>query len=111
MLDEGWRHAIQGRSDDGYIARSNVAMDLEVGLVVLGGVSERGTKRWVCVVRGIGTTVKGLGLGACVSDAYLVGVSSGSLFQPVSELVCLASYETTQGFIRHHALCCNLHEK
>jgi hypothetical protein len=55
----------------------------------------------------MGSTVKGLGLGACVSDAYSVGVSSGSLFQPVSESACLTGYETTQAFIRHHALCCH----
>jgi hypothetical protein len=39
--------------------------------------------------------VKGLGLGACVSDAYSVRVSCGSLSQPVIELMCLASCGTT----------------
>jgi hypothetical protein len=33
VLDEGWRHILQGRKDDGYIARSNVAMDVEAGRV------------------------------------------------------------------------------
>lgn len=55
--------------------------------------------------------MKGLGLGACVTDAYSVGVSSGVLFQPLSESVCLTSYETTQAVIRHHALCCISHNR
>ena len=59
----------------------------------------------------MGRTVKGLGLGACITDAYSVGVPSGVLFQPLSESVCLASYETTQAVIRHHELCCISHNK
>lgn len=58
----------------------------------------------MCCLRG--GTVKGPGLGTCLSDAYSVGMHSGSLFQPVSEAAYLSIFDITQAFIRHHALCC-----